>query len=131
MFGRSAGFSGGAGRVAGEIRGLFVQIRRQAALAGGPQTRANRLSQPLCHGQLVGRCRVRLRAEEAILAGMLIRVRRMVPVVALVRVPPAMVAAARVRLKAMHANTSHALFAENRPVGGPARSVSSLRARFR
>ncbi len=54
-------------------------------------------------------------SKEAILAGMLIRVRRMVPVVALVRVPPAMVAAARVRLKAMHANTSHALFAENRP----------------
>jgi len=84
-------------------------------MAGGPQIRANRLSQPRCHGQLLGRCRVRLRAEEAILAGIVIRVRRMVPVVALVEVPPAMVATARVRLKAMHANTNHALLAANRP----------------
>ena len=107
-----------------EDAGLFVRVRRQALAAGGPQTRANRVFQPLCHGHLVGRCRVRLRAEEAIRAGMRIRVRRMVPVVALVEAPPAMVAAARVRLKAMHANTSHALLAENRPeVGGPTLSV--------
>jgi len=52
---------------------------------------------------------------EAILAGMLIRVRRIVPVVAFIEAPPATVAAALVRLKAMHANTSHALLALNRP----------------
>lgn len=52
----------------------------------------------------MGRCAVSRRPEVAIRAGTLIRVRRMVPVVAFVNLPPAMVPAARVRLKASHAN---------------------------
>ena len=55
------------------------------------------------------------RAEVAVRAGTLIKVRRTVAVVALVKVPPPMVAAARVRLKAMHAHTNHAALAVNFP----------------
>lgn len=50
-------------------------------------------------------------AEVAILAGTVINVRRMVPVVALASVPPTSVVAARVRLKAITAQTSQAAFA--------------------
>jgi nitrogen fixation protein FixH len=47
--------------------------------------------------------------------GTLIRVRLIVAVLALVSWSPLMVAAARVRLKAMHANTNHAALAVNFP----------------
>jgi hypothetical protein len=46
---------------------------------------------------------------------MSIRVRRMVAVVASASFGPVRVAAARVRLKAMQASTSHAAFAVNLP----------------
>lgn len=79
---------------------------------------SNRVFHAVSHGQFVGRCSVNRRAEEAIRAGTETTVRRMVPVVALtsfgssVRVP-----AARVRLNAITAQTSHAAFAVNRPEG--------------
>jgi len=75
------------------------------------------------HCQSVGRCRVSLRAEEAILAGKLIRASRMVAVVALTSFGWAVsVAAARVRLNAMTAQTSQAAFAQNFPDGMCARA---------
>ena len=64
-------------------------------------------------GELLGRWSVMRRAEDAILAGMLISFRRMVAVVALASPVPAIVAAARVRLNSMTANTSQAAFAVN------------------
>jgi hypothetical protein len=47
----------------------------------------------------------------------------MVAVVAFVRPVPAVVAAARVRLKAITARTSHAAFAVNTPEGRSARAL--------
>ena len=58
----------------------------------------------------------------AIRAGTLISRRRMVAVVALASCGPVRVAAARVRLNAITANTSHAAFAVNRPEGRCARA---------
>ena len=69
------------------------------------------------HGHRAGRCIVMRRAEDAIRAGMQIRVRRMVEVVAFARRCPSRQAAARVRLNAMTAHTSHAAFAQNFPEG--------------
>jgi len=60
------------------------------------------------------------RAEDAILAGMLTSFRRMVAVARLV---PAIVAAARVRLNAITAQTSQAAFAANFPDGRCARAL--------
>jgi len=57
------------------------------------------------------------RAEVAILAGTVMIFRRMVAVVALAKVGPVRVAAARVRLNAMTAQTSQAAFAQNFPDG--------------
>lgn len=51
-------------------------------IGGGPQIRVNSCDQLFTRGQRVGRCRVIRRAEEAILAGTAISVRRMVAVVA-------------------------------------------------
>ncbi len=50
-------------------------------------------------------------------AGTVIRVRRIVAVVALAKDDPVIVATARVRLKAIVASTSHAAFAVNRLEG--------------
>src|SRR4051794_39522250 len=75
-------------------------------------------------GQCRGRCNVRRRAEEAIRAGTLIKVRRMVAVRDLARAGPVRVAAARVRLNAMTANTNQAALAVNRPEGRCARAES-------
>jgi len=61
-------------------------------------------------------------AEEAILAGTVISFRRIVAVVALLMVEPVRVAAARVRLNAMTAQTSQAAFAQNFPLGRWARA---------
>ena len=63
------------------------------------------------------------RAEEAILAGMPTSFRRMVAVVALARLVPAIVAAARMRLNAITAQTSQAAFAANFPDGRCARAL--------
>lgn len=98
------------------------RVRQLVGVGGGPQTRANRRSQPVCQGQFVGRCRVTRRAEVAVRAGMVIKVRRTVPVLALTNGPPLMDAAARVRLKAMHANTNQAALAAKRPEGRCARA---------
>ena len=68
-------------------------------MAGGPQLWVNSAVQGCCQGHAMGRCRTIRRADEAIRAGTVMRVRRMVPVVALASPVPAMVAAARVRLK--------------------------------
>ena len=57
------------------------------------------------------------RAEEATLAGTVMRVRRMVAVVAFASSEPVMAAAARVRLNAITASTSQAAFAVNLPDG--------------
>ena len=75
---------------------------------GGPQLWLNRRVHAVSQGQVVGRCRVSRRAEDATRAGMLISLRRMVAVVAFARSLPAMVAAVRVRLNAMTARTSQA-----------------------
>ncbi len=82
-------------------------------MAGGPQVRVNSSVQLVCQGHPVGRCRVSVRAEVAIRAGTPIRVRRIVPVVALAKRGPDSVAAALVRLNAITARTSHAAFAAN------------------
>src|SRR6202165_1758853 len=74
---------------------------------------ANSMSHAVSHGQSVGRCSVSRRAEDAIRAGTETRVRRMLAVVAFTnRGAPVRVAAARVRLNAITAQTSHAEFAE-------------------
>jgi len=86
-------------------------------VVGGPLVRMNSWVQACCQGQFVGRCRVRRLAEDAIRAGMVISLRRMVAVVALAIAVPAAVAAARVRLNAMTARTSQAAFAVNDPDG--------------
>src|SRR5690606_14311509 len=84
---------------------------------GGPQTVANSRFQACCQGQLVGRCRRSLRAEDAARAGTVIRALRMVAVAALASSGPVRVAAARVRLNAITASTSQAAFAANLPEG--------------
>jgi len=83
---------------------------------GGPLVRMNSWVQACCQGQFVGRCMVRRLAEDAIRAGMVITLRRMVAVMALAIAVPA-AAAARVRLNAMTARTSQAAFAVNEPDG--------------
>ena len=62
------------------------------------------------------------RAEDAIRAGTVISLRRMVAVVALARSGPVRVAAARVRLNAITASTSQAALAVNFPDGRCARA---------
>ena len=61
-----------------------------------------------CQGQPVGRCSFSCLAEDAMRAGTMISLRRMVAVVALASDGPATFAAARVRLNAMTARTSQA-----------------------
>ena len=60
-------------------------VVRSSRAGGGPQTRVNRSVQAVSQGQAVGRCRVSRRAEDAIRAGTVISLRRMVAVVALAR----------------------------------------------
>ena len=85
----------------------------QAAGAGGPQAWVNSSAQLVCQGHPVGRCSVSVRADPAILAGTTIRVRRILPVVALASRGPDSAAAALVRLNAITASTSHAELAAN------------------
>src|SRR5690349_12148985 len=116
-----------AGRVRRSARPLLIGLApcpadgQAAAVRGGPQARVNSWIQAVCQGQAVGRCRVRRRAEEATRAGTVIRVRRMVAVVALASLGPVRVAAARARLNARQASTSQPAFAVNAPLGRWAR----------
>ena len=73
--------------------------------------------QAVCHGQVSGRCRVSRRAERASRAGTLMSCARRVLVVALAWKGEARTPAVRVRLKAMAAQTSQALLAQNLPEG--------------
>lgn len=68
-------------------------------------------------GQAEGRCTISRRAEDAMRAGTVIRVRRIVAVVAFAKDDPVIVATARVRLKAIVASTSHAPLAAKRLEG--------------
>ena len=78
----------------------------------------NRRVQAVSHGHCSGRCRVTRRPEVAALAGTLISLRRIVPVVALRRrSSPVRVAPARVRLNAIAANTVQAALAVKTPEG--------------
>src|SRR5690554_7666932 len=90
---------------------------------GGPQLESNRFRQAVSQGQASGRCSASFRAEDAIRAGVLMIFRRMVAVVAFASVSPVIVAAARVRLKAITASTSQAAFTVNFPEGRWARAL--------
>ena len=88
-----------------------------------PKVLSNKLCHAVSHGQSVGRCSVNRLAEDAMRAGTETRVRRRVPVVAFVSFgSPVRVAAARVRLNAITAQTSQAAFAENEFDGRCARA---------
>ena len=91
-------------------------------LIGGPEVLVKSVVHWRSQGQSLGRWSVMRRAEDAILAGRPISFRRMVPAVALARVLLVRVAEARVRLKAMVANTSQAALAVNLPEGKCARA---------
>lgn len=77
----------------------------------------NKVFHAVSQGESRGRCKVRRRAEDAIRAGTVISVRRMVAVRALASAGPVRAAAARVRLNAITASTSQAALALNRPEG--------------
>jgi len=105
-------------------RRLGGQVRPLAG--GGPQACRKSSVQASSQGQSRGRCRMTRRAEDAIRAGTWMSLRRVVAVVALAKAvpvavgsvsPAARVAAARVRLNAMTASTSQAVFAVNFPEG--------------
>lgn len=83
-------------------------------VAGGSADAGEQLGPGGFPGQVVGRCRVSRRAEEEIRAGTVMRVRRIVAVLALAKDEPVIVAATRVRLNAMVASTSHAPLAAKR-----------------
>src|SRR4051794_1200531 len=83
----------------------------QVAVVGGPQAWVNSSCQGCSHGQSTGRCSTSRRAELAIRAGTLISCARMVPVVALAWKTEARQPEALVRLNAIAAQTSQALFA--------------------
>ena len=77
-------------------------------------TLSNSMFQAVSHGQLVGRCSVSLRAEEAIRAGTVISLRRMVAVVGFgQRGSPVMVRGGAGEVERDHRQTSQAAFAEN------------------
>ncbi len=86
-------------------------------VGGGPHAALNSPCQLSHQGQSLGRCRTSRLAEVARRAGTAISCRRMVAVVALAWKTDAMVPAARVRLNAIAAKTSQALFAANEPEG--------------
>ena len=65
------------------------------AVLGGPRVASKIACQGSCHGHAVGRWMVMRLAEVAIRAGMLMMRRRIVAVVALAWLPPAMVPAAQ------------------------------------
>ena len=84
---------------------------------------ASSCCQAVSQGHAVGRCSTARRAERAIRAGTVIRWARTVAVAALAWKPDASEPAARVRLNATAARTSHAEFAANFPDGRCARGA--------
>jgi hypothetical protein len=114
-----AGVGEGVGRSRRSVRflhwGLWLCLLGRGgqvvAGVGGPQTVLNSPSQLSCQGQSLGRWMTRCRAEVARRPGTVISCRRMVAVVALAWNTDAMVRAARVRLNAIAAMTSHAALA--------------------
>lgn len=90
-----------------------------AVAGGGAWVAVKSRSNAVCQGQASGRCRVIRRADRASRAGTVMRVRRIVAVVALASRPArsAISPAVRVRLNAITARTSQALFAVNTPDG--------------
>lgn len=89
---------------------------------GGPSALSKTCFQGSCHGQAAGGCSRSRRADDAIRAGTLVSRRRGVPVVARACVPPAIAPRARVRLNAIAARISQALFAAKDPQGRCARA---------
>ena len=92
-------------------------------LGGSQLLVPRRACQVVSQGQFSGRCRDSFRAEDAIRAGMVMIVVRIVAVVAFASVVPVIVPAARMRLKAMTASTSQAAFVVNTPEGRCARAL--------
>ncbi len=118
--GFAVGRGGGAGLAARGVPLWFLLVPgwlvgRWVQPCGGPVVWANSVVQAASQGQAWGRCSRVRRPEDAMRAGTVISFRRMVAVVAFARAAPAMVAAARERLKAMTARTSHAAFAVKIP----------------
>ena len=95
-------------------RGAGGQV---VVVRGGPQAAVNSGCHPVSQGQLLGRCSTIFRAEVETRAGMLMSLRRMVPLRALPSPPLARVPMARVRLNAIVASTSQAAFAVKIPEG--------------
>ena len=95
----------------------FAAVDRVQAVAGGPRVASNGWVQACSQGQLVGRCIRSVRAERASRAETLMSQARMVPVVARAWNADAGHHAARVRLNAIAASTSHAELAWSDPEG--------------
>ena len=102
--------------------GALRQIGRVRQRPGGARALANSADHAISQGQCAGRWSRIRRAEDAIRAGMLTILRRIVAVVAEARSAPVMVAAVRVRLNAMTARTSQAALALKIPEGRCARA---------
>ena len=98
------------------------------AFRGGPRAAANSAFHPVYQGQLLGRCSTIFLAEVEKRAGMLISLRRMVPLRALLSSVPARVPMARERLNAIVASISQAAFAVKFPDGRCANALSSRSA---
>ena len=113
----------GAAKLPALLPMLFRDLRCRVAggqvgmVCGGPQAAANAAVHSVSHGQLAGRCRVILRAEVEIRAGILMSLRRMVPLRAVPRSAPATEPTARERLNAIVARTSQAALAVKTPEG--------------
>ncbi len=89
----------------------------QAARGGPSRAAVASCVQAVSQGQSVGRCSTSRRAERASRPGTLISCARMVPVVALAWKVEARTPALLVRLNAIAAQTSQALFTVNDPEG--------------
>ena len=87
--------------------GALRQIGRVRQRPGGARALANSADHAISQGQCAGRWSRIRRAEDAIRAGMLTILRRIVAVVAEARSAPVMVAAVRVRPQRMPAAASH------------------------
>ena len=94
------------------------------AARGGPQAAANSAVHPVSQDQSVGRCRTTRRADVEMRAGMVMSLRRMVPLRALQRSVPVRAPTARERLKAIVASTSQAALAAKIPAGRWASALS-------
>lgn len=107
---------GGPAVSVGSRPGPVGRVMGQTCRAGPARARSS--SQAFCHGHAVGRCMVRRRAERASRAGtLMMSCARMVEVLARAWNGEARTPAARVRLKAIAAQTSQALLAQPFPEG--------------